>query len=448
VSDSAEQTIARRQSKSDLPAIASFLSGTTGKFKTLFDQSATNDASQTTAGSQPDYTTHLNRPVISFNAAGSLLTLPSAPTLTGRNFTIYSVFSVNDYTFSGMANWPDGQVGTFSDFGSFAAGVYAPLETRSASAKINLAWTANPQSGVIMAGNCSVNVRVIRSNGTNTHFRVNEISADSATLATAVGVAATKIGRGTSGGYSPAARLMALLVGPAHTAAQEKAIVASLQALFNTAPKTRSVFFDGDSITAGQSETDNLDHRDLSWPYVMMLALGNQSVMACNRAFASAQIVDGTGDPNKDLTVWAPTKLDAYLNSAYSSKVLVVMAGSNDISVINAAGAGLTTYNRLVTYCQARRTAGWSKIVVVNCIPRKDFVATVKETERLDYNTRIATNALTDWDALIDAAALNWQPGGASDWSTNYQGTVGIHPNAAGRVLLANATQSTVQGYL
>lgn len=443
VSDSTEQTFGRVGRGPNYPSIATFLASTTGKVKTLIDQSGGgNNATQTTVAEQPRYTVVLGRATSYFIDTGTRFLLPTAPNMVGRNFSKYYVFATLDRTFSNVATWPIMMPMDRAD----TSGSFATNETRSTSMKADLSWGTSPKSGVIVPGNCSVNVFVLRSNASNTHWRLNEISADSATLASTSTIACTEIGRGAGGSRWVSGCMMAALYGPAHTASEEERVIRSLQLLFSTKPKTKAVFFDGDSITAGHKEGVNFDERDESWPYELLNSIGDPSVNGNNRAFSAAQIVDGTGDPNKDLTVWAPTKLDAYLSSVYSKKVLVVMAGTNDINVIGAAGAGLTTYDRLVAYCQARRTAGWSRIVVVNCIPRLDFVATVKEDERLDYNARIAANANTDWDATIDAASLAWVPGGV--WTVNYQGATGLHPNAAGRTLLVNAVKSTLQSYL
>jgi lysophospholipase L1-like esterase len=446
-SDSVEQTIARSGTGPDFAAISSFTGGGASRVKTLLDQVGSAAATEATAAQQPDYSLHLGFATADLTRSSSDYQLASGPTVTGRNFTVYAVYCVEDKTFTSSDFIPPSQpewrvVGPF--------GQYQTNETRSAQHRVNMSWGTFPASGVpMLSGNCNVNIQVIRSNGSNTRLRINEKIVQSATLTSTSSGALDRIGLNPVGGFSSGVRLMGFLVGPAHTLAEEEAVVASLRRMFSDAPKTKLVMFDGDSQTSTHAESVSVDLRDFSWPYECMQAIADPSILGSNRAISSSQLVDGTADADKDLTVWAPNKLDSHLDGAiYSKQILVVMAGRNDIGVIAAAGSGLTTYNRLVTYCQARKTAGFGKIIVVNAIPAKDLIDGGWASEVADFNSRIAGNGLTDWDAVVDAAALNWQPGGAADWSTNYQGTLGVHPNAAGRTLLANAVKPVLQALL
>lgn len=441
-----ETAIVRAGNKPDEAAISAHLGSASGTITTLYDQVSTNDATQTTVNNQPVYYQMLGRHGSNHaNPSGNQKFWHIAgPSLAGRNFSVYSVWITNDRTFAAATYAPP----STPLIGSASFGLYNTNSSRSAAGRLNTQWTTFPFSPMPMhGGNLSVNVGVVRSNATNTRFRINDITGNSATLAAASSNAMAYLMRhGVF--YADGCNLLGLLVSPAHTQEEEDAVVASLQNLFQTSPKSKLVLFDGDSITAGHNESGGyFDFRDLSWPYECMTSIDDETVMTSNRAISSSQLVDGTGDPNKDLTIWAPYKLDSWLDASYAKKILVVMAGRNDISVINSAGAGLTTYNRLVSYCQARKAAGWGKIIVVNIQTDKGLYDAGMTAERQDYNSRISANGLTDWDAVVDVASLNWQPGGASDWTTNYQAS-GIHPNAAGRTLISDAVKPVLQSFL
>jgi lysophospholipase L1-like esterase len=278
---------------------------------------------------------------------------------------------------------------------------------------------------------------------------MNEVVKSSATLTdTSSKVLLQVLRTPATSGISEESRLLAFLVGPGHTDEEEEQVIAGLEALFSTEAKDTLLVFDGDSQTSGHNESGSIDERDLAWPYVLMQSLADETVHASNMAVSSMQIVDGTGNPDKDMNEWAAEKIDSQLHASYSQDILIVMAGRNDIGVIDAAGAGETTYERLVAYCQARTAAGWDTIIVVNAIPDKPLTDAGWASEVADYNSRIASNGLTDWDAVVDAASLNWQPGGPTDWTTNYQSTTGLHPNAAGRTLIADAVQAVLEGFL
>lgn len=120
----------------------------------------------------------------------------------------------------------------------------------------------------------------------------------------------------------------------------------------------------------------------------------------------------------------------------------MLLGCSNDIA------ANVTAANCLIdlqTYYADAIAAGYDKCYIGTEIPRKNLTAP-QEAERLALNASILS---TFGSEAVDFAADNWQPGGAADWATNYQGTaVGIHPNAAGRALMAARFQSVVSGFL
>lgn len=79
--------------------------------------------------------------------------------------------------------------------------------------------------------------------------------------------------------------------------------------------------------------------------------------------------------------------------------ICTVWYGTNDMALAPTVD-GETAYNNLVTYCQARQTAGWD-VVVLNCINREDVDI---ETQRAIFNGLIASNWATFADAYVDLA--------------------------------------------
>lgn len=107
-----------------------------------------------------------------------------------------------------------------------------------------------------------------------------------------------------------------------------------------------------------------------------------------------------------------------------------MMGGTTDIAV---SASGSSTYTRTVAQAQAARTAGFDLVVVVTLSASTGFDG-AKETQRLDYNSRLLNHASTDpgvFDACIDICPT---PGvGFNDATSNYF-TDGTHwTNSNGR---------------
>jgi lysophospholipase L1-like esterase len=124
------------------------------------------------------------------------------------------------------------------------------------------------------------------------------------------------------------------------------------------------------------------------------------------------------------LTSRAATTVDSLLNAglATNRKILLIWEITNDLAtgVQTAAGA----YANIKAYCQARRTAGWGKIVVFTCLPRSNAgLRAGFETDRQTVNTNIVTNAVAEgWaDYVADIGAdATIGVAGASDNATYY----------------------------
>lgn len=115
----------------------------------------------------------------------------------------------------------------------------------------------------------------------------------------------------------------------------------------------------------------------------------------------------------------------------------LVWGGTNDIA--NGA-SGATAYASLQTLVATLRANGWTKIVVMDCIPRQ----AIPETQRQTFNALIASG----WSSFADGfVQLTAQPAFSSptSWTdlTYYQSD-GTHLTQAGETVVANAADAIV----
>jgi lysophospholipase L1-like esterase len=97
----------------------------------------------------------------------------------------------------------------------------------------------------------------------------------------------------------------------------------------------------------------------------------------------------------------APSVVDTKL-AAGANNIVCFHGGTNDLASTDNA---TTTYNRIVTYCQARQAAGW-KVIVSTLTPRSDVSAPGDfDTIRLALNANIRANWATFANALADIGA-------------------------------------------
>ena len=185
------------------------------------------------------------------------------------------------------------------------------------------------------------------------------------------------------------------------------------------------------------------DVRDQSWSYLLVNGVlpraKRAKLTAVNMAVASSELGAVVGSQHVLLNNQA-AKINAFLNSSeYINRTLVLGAPTNDIYYGDSAGNILSN---MQTYQTSALSAGASACFVCTVIPRQYFTSGQNITKDA-LNASIRT---TFGGSVIDLASLNWQPGGSSDWTTNYQD--GVHPNAAGRALIANAVAPFITGYL
>ncbi len=166
-----------------------------------------------------------------------------------------------------------------------------------------------------------------------------------------------------------------------------------------------------------------------------------------NLSATTATFVNGgQNGATLDMIIARAPQIDALKTIPAATRVLTVWAGTNDMGVAEAE-SGASTYAALVTYCQARRTAGW-KVIALTCIARTwpgdpvDF-----ETQRQVLNTSIHANWATFADALCDVAAdSRLGDPGAQNNPTYFKGDT-THLQPAGYAIVAALVKPVLQTF-
>lgn len=195
--------------------------------------------------------------------------------------------------------------------------------------------------------------------------------------------------------------------------------------------KNSVVVFDGDSITTGYNTTGLR-----SWSHCLMRDGTLSNVHWANVGIPSARLSNASGAD--DLTAnFAGRVTTPYASLGHSRRILVIMAGTNDIAIGSASGA--TTLTRLGTYITNARTAGWNKIVAATMLPRSGV-----ESDRATYNTGIRAlltagtiDGLIDFDvdSRIGAAGANADSAFFGD---------GTHPTERGQQIMADVARPVI----
>jgi lysophospholipase L1-like esterase len=186
-----------------------------------------------------------------------------------------------------------------------------------------------------------------------------------------------------------------------------------------------SMVFDGDSLTIG---TGALPFNN--FPF------GNDypSQVAGSLSHAGAFYNVGVGgETTATMIVNAPTVVDPKL-AAGANNVVCFHGGTNDIYY---GATDITTYSRIVTYCQARQAAGW-QVIVATITPRSDAGTPVnQDTYRLSVNTMIRANWTTFASGIADIGGdANMGTLGA-ELNTQYYNGDKVHHNPNGYRVLA-----------
>jgi lysophospholipase L1-like esterase len=180
------------------------------------------------------------------------------------------------------------------------------------------------------------------------------------------------------------------------------------------------VVYDGNSMTVGLGVSVN-------YPLVCGGLIGRTSYISISVAIS--------GYTTTQLASDASVRVEGlYTNNQYIAKrICCFWEGTNELYFgVSAA----TAYANIVTYCQARRTAGW-KVVILTILPRSNAGLPVDwETSRQTVNANIIANWATFADALADVAAdSRIGDAGDSDNTTYYLDKV--HMTVSGYAIVA-----------
>jgi lysophospholipase L1-like esterase len=188
------------------------------------------------------------------------------------------------------------------------------------------------------------------------------------------------------------------------------------------------IFFDGDSISAGQGSSPE---HNLDVQHMQVLGLAER---VYNVAQAGRPVFDCLA--NFDLRT-APLK-----DTQARTTIILFHAGDNDIA---KQRTGAETYEAFTRYVALAHAHGW-KLVVSTEIPRLDF-APAQAAELVAYNRRLVENT-AGADVVVDLgqdprfADLTQRP------SSPIFGGDRIHPNDAGYHLLAQKLAESIRPLL
>lgn len=177
-----------------------------------------------------------------------------------------------------------------------------------------------------------------------------------------------------------------------------------------------NIVCDGNSLTAGQGGT----------PYPTYLQNSLQNATVQNFGVGGQT----TTQMISDATAQIDTQIDVK-----KKNILIAWEIGNEVydngDVTNAC-------NNFKAYCDARRSAGWQKIIVINCPPRKQSTQfgdneSQYNTKLQQVNTWLSANYTTFSDELIDLAGDSRFQG----YSLNVYNADLVHFNSNGYSIIA-----------
>lgn len=219
----------------------------------------------------------------------------------------------------------------------------------------------------------------------------------------------------------------------AATDAQMRAMCNTLLAKWGlSVPSTRKVV-----CASGDSQTAYTGAAGM-WPSVIAADLGT----AAQGFTTVAQGGVTLAFINEIAAVW----IDPVYDATAANNVNIIWSGTNDLA---GGTSGADTYALLATYCNARRAAGWDKLIVVTALPRSAAGdAANHETLRQAFNTLLRANWATIADGLADVAADGRIGDEGDELDTTYYQADRVHLNTAGQAVIAGIMQPVVEGVL
>lgn len=181
---------------------------------------------------------------------------------------------------------------------------------------------------------------------------------------------------------------------------------------------------EGDSLTVGFDSGTN-------YPiYLAQLYTDNRMVSIQNWGLPGDTIANMLGE--------AATQIDPEYDARKGRNFLCVWAGTNDMG--SGTSDVTTTYNNYVTYCAARRAAGF-KVLSFTIINRADTHNALWDTGQPIFNSTIRANWQSYADALIDVQA---QTNLQDPTNLTYFQSDKIHLTGAGYRIVAGLVKTAI----
>ena len=413
----------------DYAALDAFLGSETGQVDIWYDQSGNgNNAAQSTAASRPvvENGATAGGPVLIARArpvifSGHGMALPSGVSTTRRQV---ETIDVAEHLHSNPAGSSLVQLGADTDQITFFA---APIANSRGYLRGN-PGTANsgfsPLSRVAYFSMISSASGV--SVGQNEEVVAGSAQTDVALNGGALGT--TTLSAAYNGKYYS---MLKLGFGRILDTGERNALRAAIETMFAIpVAVTRTICFEGDSITAGSDS-----------PYLygyakMVERLISQPARVLNLGSGGAQL-------QNDLTLYSGQVGPILSRYASDNRVVLLFMGTNDLTVGGRSAAQI--YADIQTYAGYVRASG-GKIIVATLLPNKAWNGT-QQTTRNDLNTLIRTNWASFADGLADFAAdPTMGPQAAASDNALYPD--GLHPSRVGHSYLAPIAAAAIQALL
>lgn len=419
----------------DANVIISWLNNSIGYVKTWYDQSGGgHDATQTTTANQP-YLVFEDVPKVRFQFSGSnvgqALNFTLGSTITANNASVFAAYK--NYVGSAASSFnpaTPGYVSQKSIFGGASVNfeLYEGAPSPDYDA-IRIASGGTAQSSVNLYGYSSPNYIAVQSGSSGGKITSNYKIATFTNLGTGTETTLT-IGNSNALLTPFAGDFFNFIVFNTNVADATITGLAGLsKTQFNLVDGTvaaLNIGVEGDSQSNGLTATNNQNY-----PAQMQATKRNYVFDVGISGNFIADIVTKAVHVDRNIV-------------AGKTNVLFVWIGTNDIT---GGATGATTYSALVSYCDARRTAGWNKIYVLTMIQRQPPGSI--ETQRLAYNTAIRGNGNVDWDGVVDVGAdtrFQYLAGGLGTYTYDTMFlSDGVHPTNAGYAIIAQYVDAAIE---
>lgn len=348
-------------------------------------------------------------------SASAYYSIPTAP-INSRNFSLFCVFRpCSEYSNQSIfqANGLNPSILSIDNIGGSGIGKVGYYD---GTARFDVTPKRSP---------ATLQVQYLIGSSSAAIFGLNENSSSVSALASAA-VTGSLIGRFNGSRYFQGEIREILLYNRSITPSESIRIKSYLYTKhgIGTAVYTKQLIYDGDSLTKGWGSSNAS-----SYPYFLSNILDN-TWRHINYGLESQTLTT--------IVANAAANIDILYNVGYTKNVVVVWGGSNDLDDYQRTAAQV--YGDLVTYCNARRSAGF-KVVVLSVIARSTMTEAMN-THRLNYNTSASVN----WNTFADGFADVANDSRLSNFNDTTYFYDGIHLTNAGYSIVAGIVKTAVDG--